>query len=699
MKITKLSAAGLKAGDFSHDLGAVTVIAGDNFKGKTSRLEAVRLALMGYLPELGNKPALTMQLARGATMGVRVELEDGRSIEQGWSIQQGQVKTKRLAGELDVPPVLLDPNEYFSLGDKDRMRYVFSRANVELLQDGDEAKAVADVIIANLKRIKIEGHSEQHEQVINNLVTEIDDSDRARHDAGEPVQAWLDQIVNHIREQFKGAKQTADRMAKTTQGLTAVRATEDQAAAENMEKAIAAVRVKIQELTAKQAVHQERWAQMKANDAERARLTKIQQACPSYVDVIALLEKDLELVNTKLAEPVNSLDIEAKERLAKAFQDEIDAYKSETLELGQKFNLAGKDEYVAQNNLDNLNLDIEQRQQKHNEALALDCCPFCKTKKKGWQKAIQDEFEAWMAEQSAAVAKAKEYLAQCAKQVSERQAALEQSNKLDAEFQAKRDQVSKLCREIRELRAALDQERSTLAGKAREITAKIADFRAKQQAGADAKSKLEALPPALSEAEAMEMVMQGTRFTDDLRGLNTELDTMDRQQREYHQSIQDEKRNAQILLEAGVAKASCEVLRETVKMLEALQAKVVEQAFRTILERANKFYRYIALGDLEYRDGEIGRFQGGTWISHKTFSGAEQALCYAGISMALAADSPIKVVLLDELSRFDTETLKKVLSRMGGLVNEGIIDQFIGAGTRECLPVAVTDPDATVIEL
>ena len=55
MKIKTLKAHGLKSGDFTHDLAPVNVIVGDNFKGKTSRLEAIRLGLMGYLPELGQQ--------------------------------------------------------------------------------------------------------------------------------------------------------------------------------------------------------------------------------------------------------------------------------------------------------------------------------------------------------------------------------------------------------------------------------------------------------------------------------------------------------------------------------------------------------------------------------------------------------------------------------------------------------------------
>ena len=144
----------------------------------------------------------------------------------------------------------MDPNDTSASGDKDRMRYVFGLTRSEEL----EGKPVADVLIAKVKSIKVDEHTEQHEAAIRDLVQVIDDGDRTRHEAEQPVQEWLESLVKDMRDRLKLAKGNADRMAKTVQGLTQIQATEDEGAAANMERQLAAARQELSDANARQAV-------------------------------------------------------------------------------------------------------------------------------------------------------------------------------------------------------------------------------------------------------------------------------------------------------------------------------------------------------------------------------------------------------------------------------------------------------------
>jgi hypothetical protein len=63
-------------------------------------------------------------------------------------------------------------------------------------------------------------------------------------------------------------------------------------------------------------------------------------------------------------------------------------------------------------------------------------------------------------------------------------------------------------------------------------------------------------------------------------------------------------------------------------------------------------------------------------------------LTYIAIATALSAQAPIRLVLLDELGRFDAEIEGKVINRLVHLVNEKVIDQFLVATPRP-LPAAI----------
>ena len=94
---------------------------------------------------------------------------------------------------------------------------------------------------------------------------------------------------------------------------------------------------------------------------------------------------------------------------------------------------------------------------------------------------------------------------------------------------------------------------------------------------------------------------------------------------------------------------------------------------------AARFTAGILRSPLVYQDGDLGRFEGDKFISWETFSGTEEALAFAGLSVALAAQAPVKVVLIDELGRLTSANKTKLLDRMLELTRDGVIDAFIGA--------------------
>lgn len=126
------------------------------------------------------------------------------------------------------------------------------------------------------------------------------------------------------------------------------------------------------------------------------------------------------------------------------------------------------------------------------------------------------------------------------------------------------------------------------------------------------------------------------------------------------------------------AKCQADVLAKMIKLVREAQQSVVSNAFNTLLKVASQFTNGILQSPLEYLDGELGRMRGKVWVNHKAFSGSEQLLAYGGMSVALAQESPIKLVVMDELGRLTPENKCKLVTRMDQLCKKGVIDQFIG---------------------
>lgn len=124
---------------------------------------------------------------------------------------------------------------------------------------------------------------------------------------------------------------------------------------------------------------------------------------------------------------------------------------------------------------------------------------------------------------------------------------------------------------------------------------------------------------------------------------------------------------------------SVQFLVDQIAALVALQKEIVDACFNDVLGKARLFTDGIIGGDLAYQDGDFGMIRtDGQWVNHEVMSRTEQTLAYAGFCVALAQDSPLKIVIIDELGVIRDHRKKTVIERMNKLITDGTIDQFIG---------------------
>ena len=131
MQAIRITAENVKGRSFKFDLHQGTFLVGDNFAGKTAIIEAIRLALMGYIPEIGKTAKATWELSSGPRMTARLDLGGPVNEISPWIyfetslyFEGNSIKTD-IAGAEKVDMPLLVAERYFGMTDAERADYVF----------------------------------------------------------------------------------------------------------------------------------------------------------------------------------------------------------------------------------------------------------------------------------------------------------------------------------------------------------------------------------------------------------------------------------------------------------------------------------------------------------------------------------------------------------------------------------------------
>lgn len=691
--LTRVAAVGIQSGDFKHTLDRVNVITGNSFSGKTARLNAIRLALVNHCPELGKTNDSTFQLARNGLLVT--EVEDSRGKVRGVTVSKVKNSIKCVPnGDLEeTPTVLLDPTEYFGLSDAKKIQYVFGMFRMD-----DNPAFSGESIIAAIKNLTLERNDEHTVARVRELAAELDESDTERHQQGQSIQEWLGDRITYLKDQLKIAKQTCERMTKTVQGITQL--TANDAPAPNYENELKAKREQMSALTKSfgslEQLNTGYDNAKKAVDDLTARLDKTQAvSVPDVTSEVEAIEAMIAALSKPDAEDERlAAEIRQLDEQSTALRTEIDAYKSLT-------NTLVKEQIAAQAPVDSAKYDIQfcDRQiatlnSELEAKLARPCCPECgvptETAKDAIEKAHATAVEALKkkkADAEATLAKEQKRVDKAAKRV-------EESRKDDAAIDEKRNAYSKILQQSNTLG---DARHKAARARTSDIESKRQQIKSLEQSVTKAKEQntsIDAL--AVDRKAARQRLAEFDKADIDRRleqakaeqaALNQAIAELETRQREYTRAKDDERRNAQALLEHKKSEVAVEVLKAGVQTLEEIQSSMVAAAFGKILKTVNSVTSGIIPEPIEYRDGELGRWKGATWVKHETFSGTEKALTYIGLSLALSENAPIKIVLLDEMGIMDPQTLKAFLTRVIDLVKQGVIDQFVGAYSGKVEPM------------
>lgn len=280
-------------------------------------------------------------------------------------------------------------------------------------------------------------------------------------------------------------------------------------------------------------------------------------------------------------------------------------------------------------------------------------CPTCRSKRQGWQ----DE---WKAELTAEIAGLKANL-----------------DKLTVEYEAKIAAGKALKNRIS------SQDAPEPSGG---LSALKASIKRSQEANRDrnlALAELNGLTSSLPNPDPVDV----QKVADELSKLDKELTELLGAENVYDQFAANKEKMKALETELLGHQVRVDIFKKAIAIIVSEQERIVALAFDSILAAARKFTDGILPGQFGFKNGDLGMQTENGWVKHRVFSGTEEAIAYAGLSVALAQQSPVKVVIIDELGRMDPENKSKLIARMLELSKAGIVDNFIGADvTKDSYP-------------
>jgi hypothetical protein len=142
-----------------------------------------------------------------------------------------------------------------------------------------------------------------------------------------------------------------------------------------------------------------------------------------------------------------------------------------------------------------------------------------------------------------------------------------------------------------------------------------------------------------------------------------------------------------------------EVYKRAAQLVIAEQNEIVTKAFDSILAPARRFTDGIIGGQLTYQNGTLGVITDLGFVEHKFMAESRKQLLYLGLQVALAQQSPVKAIFLDELGIFDADSKVMVINRFLELAKEGFIHIALTADPDATAYKGIKDSDFQIIHL
>jgi len=245
-KLTEIVMTNIKGQNSIQQLTGKDIICGPNGVGKTTRIQALGIALMGYVPGKGKKPDETFKLANSDTMEVGLKTDSfsfarefkkkvtrGKegstkvSIQQSVNVSPSKGESKivekeaRIIGELGNLPVMLDFNEFLTLSDSKRREFIYNLAGFDSTEWTKER--VKYYIERSLLTVEFEVNNPEQYEIVKEIITEALNEYPDNYDISMGLQSmidWTKTKLSYWNDEKKSSQAAVQKLAELKNQLS-----------------------------------------------------------------------------------------------------------------------------------------------------------------------------------------------------------------------------------------------------------------------------------------------------------------------------------------------------------------------------------------------------------------------------------------------------------------------------------------------
>ncbi len=245
-KLTEIIMHNIKGQNTTQQLTGKDIICGPNGIGKTTRLQALGIALMGYVPGQGKKTDETFKLSNSDSMEVGLKTDDFSfsrefkkkvsknkdgstkvTISQNVNVSPSKGESKitekeaRIMAELGNLPVMLDFNEFLGLSDSKRREFIYNLAGFNSAEWNKER--VREYIEKSLVTIELEVNNPEQLEVVKEVIGEAMNEYPENYDISMGLQSmidWTKTKLSYWNDEKKRSQATVQKLAELKNQLS-----------------------------------------------------------------------------------------------------------------------------------------------------------------------------------------------------------------------------------------------------------------------------------------------------------------------------------------------------------------------------------------------------------------------------------------------------------------------------------------------
>ncbi len=655
---------GIKGANTEQSLTGRDIITGHNGAGKTTRVQALGISLLGYAPGNGKVPAETFKLASEKTMTVGLKTDEfeftrtfskkDKTVSQTISLmppngeKTAAAKEKRIASELGNIPVMLDFSEFIGLSDTKRREFIYSLATDGEAQDIDEIKALVR------EHIKFPETADPQQMEI--IESDIDEC-AAAYTTAESVQDGLQAMSDYAKEQLTFWKKERDKAVSTAQKMSEYKnsLSETDRNLEANRAKLAEYQTELQTIAGQLAAAEE-----KGREAER----KIERIAALKAEITALNEEENQNDPAELRTLIEQYKSDIKEidngSPIKVKQAELKTMHGEQERLTQKQNESREHYYEIKSKKDANIAILEKLQSTSSGVCAIDCRIKCDKDFSEFVNNLNSEIAEQQTKMEEAI-QAGKAIKDKADETAERIAQLESGIERlqNEEIEARKENA-----DIQAIIAELTADLAAAENFETDRAARIATMQAELNALGEA---AETPPDAPDEASGI------ITRRDELKGIVDDLNAKINEQTKARDALAAMKNSMTDGTEAGYQVDAWKSIAEAVGV-KGLQGKLVKDTLLPLTEDVQrmldkmgiaKTFRFITTDE---KGKEIFQFgwetEKGNFRNFDALSTGEQMLLLIALMTTIIErlNPPLKALVIDNSENLDRENLKRVLN-------------------------------------